>query len=507
MTSSAEMPINWVLSTQFDLFFHKVFAELNPGIEYIPAPHVELICDRLQRIEAGEFRRLLIAIPPRYLKSTIATVGYIAWKMGRDPSLKVLLASYGQDLANKLARDIRIIVSSTWYREAFPRFKIGRGKNTEAEVQTTANGYLKAVSVEGGVTGYGADLIVFDDPIKVLDADNPHVLQRARDYFDQSLFPRLNDKHNGIVLVVQQRLHREDLVGHLIEKGTFELLSLPAIAIADENYPVLDGTAFTRRQGDPLHPARDTLEGLAKIRSSMDAAPFEAQYQQDPTAFGGGYVDWTWFKLYDARLPRDEYHSVVQSWDFAGEVGPNNDYSVGMAFGLAPDGCWHLVDLLRGKWVYPDLLQRIEYFRRLWRPEIVLVEHAGLGRPIFHELLKRKYPLQGVAPRSAKVVRFQGVTGRIEAGELRIPREARWLAEFRREMLDFPSGAHDDQIDALSQFLNWARNPDFVIRRIEEKQYAAARRRIAPPYRRPSLRERIENSYNPDAPTLVSGGV
>jgi predicted phage terminase large subunit-like protein len=506
MNASPKMVINNLLRTRFDLFFRKVFAELNPGIEYIPAPHVALICDRLQRIEAGEFRRLLIAIPPRYLKSTIATVGYIAWKMGRDPSLKVLLASYGQDLANKLARDIRAIVSTTWYREAFPRFKIGRGKNTEAEVQTSANGYLKAVSVEGGVTGYGADLIVFDDPIKVGDADNPNVLQRARNYFDQSLFPRLNDKHNGIVLVVQQRLHREDLVGHLIEKGTFELLSLPAIAIADENYPLLDGTVFRRRQGEALHPARDTLEGLATIRRGMDAAPFEAQYQQDPTAFGGGYVDWMWFRVYDARLPRHEYR-IVQSWDFAGEVGPNNDYSVGMAFGLAPDGSWHLVDLLRGKWVYPKLLERVAFFRQIWRPEVVVVERAGLGLPMFHALREQNYPVVGLVPRSGKIQRFQGVTGRIEAGELRIPREAPWLTEFRREMLDFPNGAHDDQIDALSQFFYWARNPDFVIRRIEEKQYAAARRRIAPPYRRPSLRERIENSYNPDTPTLVSGGI
>lgn len=492
-----------------DLMFRRVFAELYPNTEYVPADYVDLICDHLQRIEQGEFRRLLLAVPPRYLKSTIVTVTFTAWMMGRHPELKVLLASYGQDLASKLARDIRTIVSTPWYRKAFPQFQFGRGKNTEAEFQTTRNGYLKAVSVEGGVTGYGADLIVFDDPIKVADAGSAAVRQRAREYFDQSLFPRLNDKEKGIVLVLQQRLHREDLVGHLQETGTFKLLSLPAVATADENYEMSDGRTFKRRQGEALLPQRDSVESLLAIRRQIGAAAYEAQYQQDPTAIGGGYVDWSWFKPYEERLPRNQYHELVHSWDVAGGVGLTNDYSVGMAFGWTGEA-WHLLEIMRGRWVYPDLVERVDLFKRIWRPNIVILERSGIGLPLFQTLQQRNYPVLGFLPTAGKVARFEGVTERIRDGELLIPREARWLPEFRRELMDFPNATHDDQIDALSQFMNLAARHEFLQKCIEGRRRAVeerVRRSQNEPYRRPSLREHILNSYNQDAPSLAPGGI
>lgn len=499
--------VNQLYRTSFPHYLRRVFSTLYPGKQFINAQYVELICDRMESMARGERKRELIAMPPRYLKSTIVSVAYATWRMGRDPNLRILVASYSLDLAAKLSRECRLVISQQWYRRAFPEFRVDASKNTELEFHTTARGYRKAISVEGGVTGYGADIIICDDLLKPDDAKrSPTVRQKVRDYFDETLFSRLDDKENGEIIVLQQRVHREDMIGHLLEKGTFGSLILPAIAVEDECYPMSNGRVFVRRKGEALFPEGDPLPNLANTKASMGHAPFEAQYQQDPLLLGAGYVDWAWFKTYDRALPRTQYHGVIQSWDLAQVQSEKRDYSVGMTFGLIGD-VWHLIDVVRGRWTYPELKQIIQMERRKWMADIVLIEHAGSGISMYQELRQIGFPARPVVPQGNKIERFEGVTGRIADGDLLIPRQAHFLAEFRREIMEFPAGSHDDQVDALSQFLSWVRRPEFVVAvldRAKNGRRATSHRRRA--YSPPSLRQRILDSYNRDAPSLPFGG-
>src|SRR4051812_15620019 len=151
---------------RLEYFVQHAFRELNPSLPFVPAQHITLICDYLERIARGELKRLIINIPPRYGKSTIVSVAFVAWMMGHDPTLKFLVASYGEELANKLSRDFRAVVTAKWFHRAFPRFKIDPTKNTEAEIQTTELGLRKAISLGGAVTGLGGDVLIVDDPMK-----------------------------------------------------------------------------------------------------------------------------------------------------------------------------------------------------------------------------------------------------------------------------------------------------------------------------------------------------
>ena len=185
---------------------------------YLPNWHIEAIAYQLTEIAAGRTPRLVVTVPPRSLKSICASVALPAWLLGHDPTRRIICASYAQELSVKLANDFRLVVTSDWYRRLFPHTRLDPQKNTETEVVTTARGYRLATSVGGVLTGRGADLIVIDDPMKPQDALSDTKRQAVQQWFDTTLLSRLDDKDRGAILLVMQRLHVEDLAGHVLAK-------------------------------------------------------------------------------------------------------------------------------------------------------------------------------------------------------------------------------------------------------------------------------------------------
>ena len=175
-----EQRLNVLLREHFYFFVWKAFVTLHPGRSFIPAWHVEAMCRQLEKVYDEENRRLLITVPPRHLKSICTAVAFVAWAMGHDPSLRVLVASYGQDLAGRHARDFRTVIESPWYRRLFPATRINPRRNTAAEIETTSNGFRKALSLGGAVTGFGGDILVVDDLMKADDARSETERARAR---------------------------------------------------------------------------------------------------------------------------------------------------------------------------------------------------------------------------------------------------------------------------------------------------------------------------------------
>ncbi len=217
------------LRHDFVSFLERSFYELNPSTKLLMAPYIELMASRLEDCRHGRVKRLIINIPPRNLKSHCASIAFPAWLLGHDPSLQIICASYGQDLADKLALDTKKVMASSWYQEIFPT-RLAADKTSVSDFMTTARGGRMATSVGGVLTGRGADFIIIDDPMKPEDALSTTRRDGANNWYDSTAGSRLNDKNDGCIIVIMQRLHQDDLVGHLVAQGGWTVVSFPAIA-------------------------------------------------------------------------------------------------------------------------------------------------------------------------------------------------------------------------------------------------------------------------------------
>jgi hypothetical protein len=286
-----------VLRTDFQAFSERAFMTLNPTETFLDNWSLQVIAHHLNLCARREIRRLLILVPPRSLKSMMASVAFPAYLLGRDPSTKVIAISYSHDLSKKFSNDTRSIIKSNWYSELFPHTRISQYKDTQSDFETTKHGARFATSVEGALTGLGSDFIIIDDPLKANEANSESARKNVNEWHDNSVLSRLNDPKLGVVIVVMQRHHVDDLAGHLIEQGGWTVLKIPAFAETDTVYQLSNGKTYTYRAGEFLHPARLGQKELDERRNSMGTAAFYAQYQQAPIPPAGNIFKWEWKKL------------------------------------------------------------------------------------------------------------------------------------------------------------------------------------------------------------------
>ena len=231
-----------ILRLDLGYFAHHCFCELNPQTVFLPNWHIEVIAAKLAAVRAGKIRRLIINLPPRHLKSLLASIAFPAWCLGHDPSAQILCVSYAQELADKLARDCRSIMTSPWYRQIFPT-RLAPHRQAVQEFITTRQGYRLATSTGGVLTGRGADLILIDDPLKPEEALSEARRNATNDWYANTLYSRLNDKRRGGIVIIMQRLHEDDLVGHVLGQEPWEVVSFPAIAEAEEVHEIATDTS------------------------------------------------------------------------------------------------------------------------------------------------------------------------------------------------------------------------------------------------------------------------
>lgn len=457
-----------LLRQDLSSFVAKTFATVSPGVRYLPNWHIDLICAHLAAASEGRIKRLIINMPPRYMKSIAVSVAWPAWLLGRRPQSKVIAASYSAALALKHSLDCRHVVQSNWYRRVFPAVDLAADQNQKHRFTTTRRGFRLATSIGGTVTGEGGDVLIVDDPHDPRRANSARLRQAALDWFDQTFSSRLDDKRRGVIVVVMQRLHESDLTGHLLEKGGWTHLCLPAEAEAAETV-AFGPVRVERAPGDLLHPAREGREEIARTKRELGAQAFAAQYQQRPAPAEGGLVKIDWLRRFDDAPAADRCRRVVQSWDTAFKGGAHNDPSVCLTFAEVEEG-YLLVDLWRGRVGYPALKRAALAMADKHRPHAILIEDKASGQSLLQDLrAEGALPVVAIRPERDKVSRLAGVTALIEAGRLHVPRAAPWLAAFEAELLTFPNSAHDDQVDALSQFLNWAHRQATSARRMRLK--------------------------------------
>ncbi|MGE0723516.1 MAG: phage terminase large subunit [Alphaproteobacteria bacterium] len=443
-----------LLRQDFRAFLYQSFQTLHAGTAYQQNWHLDHLAWRMMAVRQGRHRRLIVNLPPRSLKSMLISIAFPAWTLGHDPAARIIVASYSDDLARKLSRDFRTVMEADWYRRTFPATRVNPLKRGESEIETTARGFRLATSVGGTLTGRGADIIIVDDPAKPSEAMSAAERARINEWFDHTLLSRLDDKARGVLMVVMQRLHAGDLTGHLLDKGGYERIAIPAVAPEDAEYEVGRNRTHRVRAGELLHADREGPDIQDEIRRAIGTRNFAAQYLQEPLPDGGNVFRLDWFANRYERAP--DAGQVVQSWDVGLETASSNDYSVCTTWRMVRN-VYYLLDVRRERLAFPDLLRAVEEEASRHRAHRVVIEDVGPGKALIQSARPRlRNPVAAYLPKVDKETRATQQSAVVEAGRVCLPLDAPWLAVFLSEILAFPNGRFDDQVDSLVQFLAWA---------------------------------------------------
>ncbi len=442
-----------ILRTDLVAFYSKVFDTLEPNTALMSNWHIEHLAWKLMGLPESRTKRLIINQPPRTGKSTLASVAYPMFLLGLDPSVQIICISHTADLAKKFQADRRRVASAPWFREVFPDFELSAARDNE--LRTTEGGGCFACGMLGGVTGRGADLIIIDDPLKGADSLSRAKRAEVNAAFDNQISTRLNQKKSGVIVLVMQRLHQDDLTAHVLEGGDWDHVVLPAIASGATSYQLslepLD--VHHRRAGELLHAARDPLRVLEAERRSQGSLVFEAQYQQNPLPAAGNVIRREWICYFDEEPAA--FERIIVSWDTASTLSENADYSVGTVWGTLGAN-YYLLDVRRGRWETPELRRVILALDSENEPDANLIEDTDIGRAVRQELHRTsRLRLIPVRPHFDKETRLLVQAPRFEALQVYLPRRAPWLGEYLAELLGFPNARHDDQVDSTSQALYW----------------------------------------------------
>ena len=426
------------------------------------------VCDVLdkflQDVIDGKGPRLILAAPPRSGKSEICSRRFPAYVLGRHPDLELIACSYSAELTERMNRDVQRIIDDEPYHDIFPETYLQGSmfapKGSKVAARTSDyfevvghKGRYRSTGVGGSITGMGAQILIIDDPVKDREAANSKTIRdKTWDWFTSTAYTRLAP--GGGVLIMLTRWHQDDMAGRLIdlsERGDgerYEVICYPAIAEHDEPH---------RKEGEPLHPERFNLEALQRIRQNVGERDWAALYQQRPVPDGGGLFKESWLRYYrDSDLP-PRYDKAVISWDMTFKDSDSSDYVVGQVWGRKGAN-FYLLDQVRGRM---DFVKTLDAFVSLARkhPHVVrkLVEDKANGPAIISALRNKVSGIVPVVPKESKEARASAVSTFWEAGNVFLPDPVThpWVRlELVPELTAFPAGAHDDQVDAMSQALN-----------------------------------------------------
>ena len=423
-----------------------------------PAKHLLALCDELEAAERGDVKRLMVEMPPRYGKSETVSRFFPAWYLGRNPNREIILASYGGDLAFDLSRDARRNFSE-WIPALWGYGLRKDSKRVERWEIAGYRGGFQAAGVGGSITGRGADLFIIDDPFKNAEEANSGTFRRRIwDWYRTVARTRLAP--GGVMVLVQTRWHADDLAGRLMEemaKGgeAWKILQFSALA---ENQDVLG-----REWGAPLWPERYGKDELLGIKRLLGTYYFNALYQQHPSPPEGRQFKRNSFHYFEvqgefyavhrpgetSQVPRQDC-AVFQTCDPALSKKDSADYFVLSTWAVTPRRDLLLLDVLRLRLEGPDqpVLFKDSYLR--WRPVVQAVESHGLGLALYQQLVRTGLPVQELKAETDKVMRSAAMAARYEAGTVFHLLNAVWLGDWESELLTFPTGEHDDQVDTAS---------------------------------------------------------
>ncbi len=456
MNDSSKL-IRSIIRNDLSSFIHKVFNTVNPGAEYVRNWHIDLIAEYLKEVESGNIKRLIINIPPRSLKSLSISVAWPAWLLGHNPRNRIMVASYSQILSNKLSLDSRFIVSSDWYKKLFQDTKIHSKQNTKSKFLTTKYGFRFATSVGGSITGEGGDYLIVDDPHNPSQMSSEKIRKKTIDWFSETFSTRLNNRADGKIILVMQRLHEDDLTGHLLnnKKDEWELLKIP-VQTDKKIYFHFKNFKYEMEKGETLSNklfSDDVIENLIK---EIGQSNFSAQYLQSPNIHSCGILKFEYLMFY--TNPPESYDLIVQSWDTAIKISENSDYSACTTWGVKGD-CYYLINAIEHKYEYPQLKKQVNTMDNLYKPNVILIEDKSSGHSLIQDLrnegLRKIIPIK---PTNDKITRFATCLDLFENSKVYLPTNGFIFQKVINQITRFPNCKNDDLVDSITQFLNYIKH-------------------------------------------------
>ena len=413
---------------------------------FVLAAHLELLAGLLEQVERGDLRRLIVSLHPGSGKSTLLQL-FGSWYLGRDPKRRIVSTSAAERLVVRNSRAMRdVFREAAWPFEA----KLATEATAAGVWETSAGGGVYAVGTDGVITGWRGHLIVCDDlqdgPGSKLERDG------LEDWFRGKLLTRLEP--NGAVVIVQTRWSKDDLPGRLIAGARgkqWYYVRIPALSEGE-------GDPLGRVEGEALWPGRFNAEALGEIRADIGSKHFAAQYQGLPVVAGGEIFKAEWFGRYrSSELDRDgrlKFSRIICTLDAANKTGVRNDYSVVLTMGEHGEN-FYVLDVWRRRVEYPELKRVVLTIHDQWRPSHFYIEDTANATALIQQLKDESdLPIIGVRVTASKESRAESVSGIVEAGRIVLPEDAPWLATFEDEVCSFPSGDHDDVVDAFTLALS-----------------------------------------------------
>ena len=434
--------------------------------EFISGRHHKIMAKAFERVANGECKRLIINMPPRHTKSEFASYLLPAWFLGKFPNKKVIQSSNTGELAVGFGRKVRNLVDSENYKAIFPTLHLQQDSKAAGRWNTSKGGDYFAIGVGGTVTGKGANLLIIDDPHSeqeaALAAGNPEVFDKVYEWYTSG--PRQRLQPGGAIVVVMTRWALRDLTGQVLKA---------AAARGGEQWEVIEFPAIMP-SGLPVWPEFWSLEELEALRNELPNSKWQAQYQQNPVGNESAIIKRDWWQWWEEeKPPRCDY--VLQTWDTAFEKNQRADYSAGTTWGIfymdEDKSKPHIILLntykKRVEWV--ELKRDVLEEYNEWEPDGVLIEKKATGAPLIYELRAMGIPVQEYTPSRGqdKIARLNSVSDIIASKKVFLPRTA-WAEELVDEIAAFPSGEHDDLVDATTLALMRFRQGGFLRLPIDE---------------------------------------
>jgi predicted phage terminase large subunit-like protein len=497
MSASQERLLAEKFSCQSSLaiYCRKAWPVLEPDTPFLPNWHIDAMADYLTACVNGQITRLIINIPPRYMKSYACTIFWPTWiwgPLGR-PGERFIFASYAQDLATEHSVKRRVLLESPWYQKHWGNLvSFTRDQNQKQHFTNTRRGAMYSTGMSG-TTGFGGNFIVVDDPHDTRNIVSQKEREAQVAFFRETLMRRLDDKLRGVIVIVMQRLGVDDLTGWVLENLStpkWEHLKLPGEAHEYERivFPV-SKRIHERQPGELLWPEREGPEQIHEAKVSLGSRGYAGQYDQEPVPFGGAVFHNNWWRYYDDSKVPSRYSQIIMSIDGAYKTGQENDHSCITVWGYEGERRKvYLLFVWRGKEEFPDFKRRTAALIIRWHPNVILIEDKASGTPLVQEFretiqiddriktllaeygynqpIEKQYvcpPIHPVQVDKDKLARAEAVTPMLERGDVLLPDpsiyDVPWLSPYLKEFALFTgrNDPEDDQVDSTTQLLNYVR--------------------------------------------------
>ena len=459
MLAIKEQPIKDAIIRSSPSFFLQWFFPIIENLrDYQANWHVHVMSHSLMELYEGQTKRLIVNAPPRSLKTSTCTTFYIAWLLGRDPALQIILATYSDEFAESLGNKIRAIMRHSEYKRIFGDTRLLNEQAKSTRLRTHKGGSVVVTSFHSMMTGLGADYIIVDDPLQTNEVRSETKMADIKNRFKEGLYTRLNDPKIGRILLVMQRIHLDDLTGLLLTHGGFKHLKLPIQFQEEVTYSLPFGKTYTTKVREFLDAARFDEAEIAHTRAMLGEAAFAAQYMQDPIYPANDLVDFGKFKWFEPEEREVELRDAIyiHSWDTAFSTTDSSDYTAVTKWAYNKAG-YYLLDAYRFKATSEGVENRILREAFVENPNRVIIEQANHSVDLIQRVRKSSQRafqvIEGTHGGLSKEARFVRIQHKINTGQVYLAKGVAGIDLFLSELRGFPHGAHDDLVDSFTMAL------------------------------------------------------